>query len=192
MKQRLLALIILFLNLGALCELSAQRKFSFSENIGVAVQDNDSSACLSVKRANIQRREYVVLICPVVPDKGFNSSIAGGEILSRYEGPVENPGINELGDSVYRVRIVRGKMVPNAAYFAVFASPELFSGRGAEIHGDLDGDGKPEYFRQCTSSEGVHLTIWSGRPLKGTRRWHCYFYLGYDVEPNCTEAEYEE
>jgi hypothetical protein len=26
-------------------------------------------------------------------------------------------------------------------------------------------------------------------PFKGKRQWHRYFYLGYDVEPNCTEDE---
>ncbi len=60
--------------------------------------------------------------------------------------------------------------------------------RGRVAAADLDGDGVPERFRACTSSEGVHLTIWSGARL----RWHRYFYLGYDVEPDCTEADYQE
>jgi hypothetical protein len=25
--------------------------------------------------------------------------------------------------------------------------------------------------------------------LRGKRRWHQYYYLGYDAEPNCTPAE---
>ncbi|HEX9108921.1 MAG TPA: hypothetical protein VF832_16860, partial [Longimicrobiales bacterium] len=50
----------------------------------------------------------------------------------------------------------------------------------------------PERFRACTSMEGVHLTIWSGPPLRGRLRWHRYFYLGYDVEPSCTAADGRE
>ena len=50
---------------------------------------------------------------------------------------------------------------------------------------DPDGDGKRELFQRCASNEGLHLTVWTGR----TRRWHAYFYLGYDVEPNCLEEE---
>jgi len=46
-------------------------------------------------------------------------------------------------------------------------------------------------FRSCTSREGVHLTAWQGKPLKGHRLWHEYFYLGYDVEPSCTPKDYE-
>ncbi len=45
--------------------------------------------------------------------------------------------------------------------------------------------------RSCTSREGVHLTLWAGQPLKGRRLWHQYFYLGYDVEPDCQPADYE-
>ncbi len=46
------------------------------------------------------------------------------------------------------------------------------------------------FARACASSEGLHLTLWDGAPLSGRRVWHRYFYLGYDVEPDCTEADY--
>jgi hypothetical protein len=57
---------------------------------------------------------------------------------------------------------------------------------------DLDRDGRREYFRDCTSTEGVHLTIWSGKPLKGTRLWTWYYYPGYGVVPDCTVKDYAE
>ncbi len=44
----------------------------------------------------------------------------------------------------------------------------------------------------CTSSEGVHLNIWAGRPKASTRLWHAYTYLGYDVEPTCAQSEMGE
>ncbi len=43
--------------------------------------------------------------------------------------------------------------------------------------------------RSCASSEGLHLTLWSGTPLKSRRLWHQYYYLGSDVEPTCTPAD---
>jgi hypothetical protein len=46
--------------------------------------------------------------------------------------------------------------------------------------------------RSCTSNEGLHLTVWAGVPLSTRRLWHAYWYLGYDVEPNCRPADYEE
>jgi hypothetical protein len=50
---------------------------------------------------------------------------------------------------------------------------------------ELDGAAPRETFRMCTSTEGLHLTAWS----EGKRVWHSYFFLGYDVEPSCTDAE---
>src|SRR5437868_2016714 len=47
-------------------------------------------------------------------------------------------------------------------------------------------------FRSCASSEGLHLTVWAGEPLKSARLWHVYWYLGYDVEPNCKPGDYRE
>ena len=43
----------------------------------------------------------------------------------------------------------------------------------------------PITFRMCSSSEGLHFTTWRG----GRRTWNQYWYLGYDVEPDCTEQE---
>jgi hypothetical protein len=43
--------------------------------------------------------------------------------------------------------------------------------------------------RICASMEGVHLTLWSGEPLKGRREWHAYYYAGYDMEPTCRPAD---
>jgi hypothetical protein len=46
--------------------------------------------------------------------------------------------------------------------------------------------------RSCASSEGLHLTVWSGTPLRSERLWHRYWYLGYDVEPDCQPADYRD
>lgn len=57
---------------------------------------------------------------------------------------------------------------------------------------DLNEDGKNEYFRECTSNEGLHLTVWTGKPLKGKRIWHSYYNFSYDTKPNCKVKDYEE
>jgi hypothetical protein len=41
----------------------------------------------------------------------------------------------------------------------------------------------------CTSSEGVHVSLWSGADAQRVRLWSAYYYLGYDTEPTCSEAE---
>jgi hypothetical protein len=50
---------------------------------------------------------------------------------------------------------------------------------------DLDGDGTPENFTQCSISEGVSFGVWRGTPYQGVALWSGYYYLGYDTEANC-------
>ena len=50
---------------------------------------------------------------------------------------------------------------------------------------DLNGDGAPEKFTQCASSEGVWFRVWSGPAYQGTPLWAGYYYLGYDTEVTC-------
>jgi hypothetical protein len=50
---------------------------------------------------------------------------------------------------------------------------------------DLNGDGAPEKFTQCASSEGVWFRVWSGPAYQGTPLWAAYYYLAYDTEVTC-------
>ena len=45
---------------------------------------------------------------------------------------------------------------------------------------------------ECSSAEGVHYNVWSGEARKSSRLWHGYWYAGYDLEPNCSDAEIED
>lgn len=87
------------------------------------------------------------------------------------------------------LRPIAGALDGTRLSIAVVAPARKPVARGGRVEADLDGDGVPERFRACTSSEGVHLTIWSGQPLTGRLRWHRYVYLGYDVDPTCAAAE---
>jgi len=53
---------------------------------------------------------------------------------------------------------------------------------------DLNGDGEPETFNECTSHEGLHLTIRSGEPAHAVV-WHRYVYAGIDLGQTCTEHD---
>jgi hypothetical protein len=49
-------------------------------------------------------------------------------------------------------------------------------------------DGSILRFHACTSSEGLHLSAWPSAHMAGQPLWHAYVYLGYDVEPTCSDA----
>jgi len=61
--------------------------------------------------------------------------------------------------------------------------------RSVAMAADVDGDGREEFLRACTSREGVHFTVWHNAAMTGARVWHRYHYLGYDVDPTCTPRE---
>jgi hypothetical protein len=91
--------------------------------------------------------------------------------------------------SGYSVQVTRGSLQMGSPAFAIANSNRPLRPTEAGVTADLEGDGQMEYFRACTSTEGLHLTIWKGQPLRGARKWHYYYYLGYDVTPDCTEKE---
>lgn len=61
---------------------------------------------------------------------------------------------------------------------------------GGAVRCDLEADSPAQSFRVCTSREGMHFSIWSGEPLQGEQRWRAYYYVGYDLEPDCTELDF--
>jgi hypothetical protein len=95
---------------------------------------------------------------------------------------------------------------PDSMQYAVDAPADTIGRRGvpivilgklpaAQMKGDtvlleVEPGKEPWRFRTCASEEGIHATAWSGVPLTAPRRWHAYYYLGYDVEPDCTAPDF--
>ena len=52
---------------------------------------------------------------------------------------------------------------------------------------DLNKDGKDEQFFSCTTFEGIQYSVWDGEFNKSNMLWEGYYYLGYDLEPNCPD-----
>src|SRR5262245_16412650 len=40
---------------------------------------------------------------------------------------------------------------------------------------DVNGDGKPDQFTHCATSEGISFGIWNGTPYKGKAMWSGYY-----------------
>ncbi len=189
LHSQLFAVAVAF---ALLSQTGAKGKFDFSTDIGVVALQENGSLCLSIKKADIPRGTTVMIVSPFVQEGVLETTLLTGEVISRIHGPCDIPEAAEYGDSCYSVHISDGTIIKSQPYFAILTSPSSLVIQGKEVVGDLDGDGTREHFRECTSNEGVHFTVWTGTPLKGIRRWHRYFYLGYDVEPTCTDADYSD
>ncbi len=62
------------------------------------------------------------------------------------------------------------------------AQPEVVNGV-ARI--DLNRNGHPVVFASCSTSEGIKFTAWTDKAYQGEPRWSKYYYMGYDLTPNC-------
>ena len=105
--------------------------------------------------------------------------------------PESDPMFSRLAPgSRYEVALAAGSQRLPYLAVAFSGSPE-FERAGLLIALRLAGMSKAVYVRSCTSSEGIHLTLWEGEALRGRRLWHAYQYLGYDVAPSCKPRDYQ-
>lgn len=162
---------------------TAKGVFSFSSQVGVAIAKS-GKVCLAIHRQNIVAGSKVTLVLLRTPQ-----SVSQAEVVRPADGTCPKIDVGDMSLHSYEIRMLKGSMDPSTLAIAVFGASKPFVRRGDSVTGDVDGDGTPEFFRSCTSSEGVHLTIWSGRPVAGKRRWHQYYYLGYDVQADCTTKD---
>ena len=179
------ASVILYASL-AICQ---GKTFDFKSLVGVVDVNETGKTCLIIANAGLSNGTPVDLIV-----LSRNQWVAKATIKERLrESCSHNPDTGSDA-SFYFLEVEAGdsgrKMgQKQAAAIAVVSSKKVFV-QGGKAGIDLDGDGRREFFRDCTSNEGLHLTVWSGKPLFGKRRWHFYYYLGYDVMPSCKKKDY--
>jgi hypothetical protein len=180
-RRRLIGLLPLA---AAVAPASGQAGFDFASHVGLAAVTADGAACLAMPASALAPGSAVVLV---------DDRDAGALLHAVVERVRDAPcgGDVEGGVTAYDARVRGDGLPPFAVLIAVAVRGAALAEGPGGVSGDLDGDGTRETFRSCTSAEGLHFTIWSGAPLTGRRRWHRYYYLGYDVEPSCTPAEYE-
>ena len=132
-----------------------------------AVMDVSHIANVGLSRG--QRVQFVTSSSP--QDSGE------AEILGKADDTCKDSSQDTPGVIRYSFKVNQGALgLAPAFVIANSARPLRRTGEG--VAADLDGDRQPGHFRACTSSEGLHLTVWKGRPLEGQRKWHYYYYLG--------------
>lgn len=149
--------------------------------IGVVTVDSTGATCLTIDAANLRPGLEVVLL-----DAPDTVPVRAARVVGRRS----DCGQADTAYKAYELAMTRGAIDLGRIYVAVATSPDRFRPTDRGLEADLDGDGRPERVRICTSAEGLHLAVWSGAPPLAERRWHYYHYLGYDVEPTCQEADF--
>jgi hypothetical protein len=159
-------------------------KVSLSSRLGVAVQQSGRT-CLYTHNADLRAGSPLTLVLLTPPQSTIKAEVIGPSAAANC------PSIDtsDATLSAYEIRVLAEGLVPSTPVIAVSGSVGQFQTKGQYVAADIGGDGHTEYFRFCASAEGIHLTVWSGRALRGKPKWHQYYYLGYDVESNCSPAE---
>ena len=178
MNTRLGAILVLLLLVPAV---TAAR--DGKQRLGVAGSAG-TQMCAALPAADAHAGERVAIVDPAPPQRVRWATLEhpAGDACSRWQHR------SDVAGQVFALQaepapgeddIPLGVVVPGAR------SVDVAHGN-AVAHTD---DGAVLHFRSCTSSEGVHLSAWPSSTLKGRPLWHAYLYLGYDVEPTCSEAE---
>jgi hypothetical protein len=167
---------------GACTRRASQPAWTFDEHVGIVSAPGDAS-CLSI-RADVGGTKTPLRVIDPGAGRSYTASI-GSASEACLLGHASSDGWRG-----YAIQF-DGAAPPTPMYAigVVGGSSEVRSANGA-MTADLDGDGRNEVFRACTSAEGLHLTIWTDAALTGVRRWHAYQALGYDVSPTCAPADF--
>jgi hypothetical protein len=167
-------------------------RFSFDSGVGVVDDNAEGRLCLTISNPNLADGTEVSIVRPDRPQRVARATVEGKAARSCSR----NPDAADPNASFYTLKLVGGKQTlvtegPLPASIAVVGAAKRVNVSRGTASGDLDGDGRAEFFRVCASTEGNHLSVWSGRPLAGKRRWHSYYYLGFDVVPDCKKKDYQ-
>lgn len=150
-----------------------------SSQFGVAVQ-NAGAVCFSIHDSHLQAGDIVTLVVPSQPQSVVEAEIAGAAESGC-------PGAKDSDLSAYQLKIIKGTVPNFMPLIAIAGKSAKFRLNHRSVYANYKG--KRNSFRTCTSADGVHLTVWEGKPLEGTRLWHQYYYLGQDLEPDCTSKD---
>ncbi len=170
-------------------------KFDIHSKIGIVDVLSEEPSCLRTKNGNLLEGTPVsiIVISEDSPPRVFTATVGkklGGNCARRFsEDGDKNPGenyfyllsLNEKLPEYFGFEVGFGVIEP--------AQPIRVQNNLASI--DLNEDGKPEFFRQCGGYEGTHFTIWTGKPLKGKRIWHSFYYVDYDTVVTCKKKDWE-
>ncbi|MEX2283256.1 MAG: hypothetical protein WEE89_12300 [Gemmatimonadota bacterium] len=149
-------------------------QFDWQRRIGVAAIYQE--ACLRIGDAGLSSGTNLLLLSTDSTVESGSARVQARDDSCRGDAPdSESTAYSLVADSI-----------EFGIYFAIPAASAPAASRSL----DLDQHGTAESFRMCNSTEGLHLTVWSGPPLTGQLRWHRYHYVGYDMEPNCTDRDY--
>lgn len=158
---------------------------NYSPRIGVAVS-TASRTCVAIANPNLTANTPTILVSPLAPQSYMQGEITGP---SKGQCPVfENVEPGFYSYDIHLAQDTTQKLTPLIALVGPMGSLALNNGN---VTADLDANNKTQYFRACSATNAIHLTVWSGTPLTSTLLWHGSYYAPNNpgLAPPCGPKE---
>ncbi|MEK7723522.1 MAG: hypothetical protein AAB336_04170 [Acidobacteriota bacterium] len=193
--KKLLSFLILILVSATFCLAQNTNKTNIYSKVGVVDAKGQDSICLQTKNANLVKNTPVSIVIRVdkKPQKVLSAIVEKRLKESCLRDHAEGGDDYEGKDYYYSLKLKK-KLADE--YEMIFGIGVIQPTKAIKVKNklasvDLNGDGRLEYFRSCTTNEGGNFTIWTGKPLQGKRIWLSYYYVDYGTEADCKKKDYE-
>jgi len=145
----------------------------YSPRIGVAVR-TDARTCVAIKNATVPLNSPVTLVVPASPQSFVEAQISA-------PSPSPCPITQEAAPDAtnYEITLPKSSPVPKLTPLIAVIGTAAASGftlQTAGVQADLGQNQSQDTFRACGANDGIHLTVWKGIPVTGTRLWSGYYY----------------
>lgn len=164
---------------------AAAQRFDYGSQLGVI--EVTEQICLIIPNDKLNANDVVHVILPKETQLHIEARITAKSPKSCSRSPYTRPT-----DSFYILQARDQKIEVGSLGLGLVNYKSTFKLQGGLWGFNPHDDDSWEFLRTCTSSEGLHFSVWRGRPLKGKRIWHWYYDLGYDVDPDCTEGDFKD
>jgi hypothetical protein len=169
--------------------------FNIHSKIGIADVRSDRPSCLRTKNGDLAEKTPISIIISLdEPPQRILSAFVEKKLVESCARYASESGDNNPGDNFFYSLILNDDGGEEIVYdngIAVIQPERPIQLIKDLAVVDLNDDGKPEYLRRCTGFEGAHYTIWTGKPLKGKRIWHSFYYVDYDTVPDCKDKDWK-
>ena len=141
--------------------------------------------CLAITNADLKPGTPVALVTMGAPQK-----VANATIQDRTTSATTCPGLSgdrasQLDPKTAFYTLQGASIVSTDMAIGIINPPSAPTIQNGIAMVDLEQNGISEIFTSCTATEGINFYVWPGKAYSGEPRWTKYYYLGYDMTPNC-------
>jgi len=160
-----------------------KQSIQLDKNIGIVHQN-----CLAIRNNQLKIGDKLKVIIADEKNTELNTTIMDKLENEKCIMLLEDRKIQNSNQGFTFYEVDLGKELVLSPSFAVLGNnfPSKMNAQNY-LQIDLDGDDIFEFTHTCTSSEGLVFSLWSKLPYQSDKLWEMYYYLGYDLEPNCPD-----